>query len=104
LKFIEYLFGLPDLTHSDENANNLLNAFEFDKPPREPFIPPMVYTQHSSSQSTNPSDYYRSIGSAKLIYASVFTGILLVGITAYLFNRSQNKSRQSVLIRNNGDE
>jgi phospholipase C len=104
LKFIEYLFGLPHLTYNDENANNLLNAFEFEKAPREPFIPPMVYTQDSSSQSTNPSDYYRSTGSAKLIYVSVFAGILLVGITAYLFNRSQNKSRQSVLIRNNGDE
>lgn len=36
LKFIEHNFGLPTLAARDANANNMLNAFDFTKPPRKP--------------------------------------------------------------------
>jgi phospholipase C len=39
LKFIEYNYGVPALTARDANANNILNAFDFTKPPRKPIYP-----------------------------------------------------------------
>jgi phospholipase C len=36
LKFIEYNYGMQPLSTRDANANNLLNAFDFTKPPRKP--------------------------------------------------------------------
>jgi phospholipase C len=36
MKFIEWRFDLPPLTDRDLHANNLLNAFDFDKRPLNP--------------------------------------------------------------------
>jgi phospholipase C len=33
LKFIEWRFNIPSLTERDRNANNLLNAFDFNQKP-----------------------------------------------------------------------
>jgi len=38
LKFMEWTFGLPALTARDANANNLLNAFNFNQHPSAPFV------------------------------------------------------------------
>jgi phospholipase C len=46
LKFIEYIFGLPALTGRDDNANNMLNAFDFTKPPNAPYIPVGTYNNY----------------------------------------------------------
>lgn len=38
LKFIEWRFGLPPLTQRDAEANNILNAFDFDQSPSRPLV------------------------------------------------------------------
>ncbi len=50
LKFIEWRFGLPALTHRDSNANNLLNAFDFGQAPRNPVVIPLTKIQLATIQ------------------------------------------------------
>jgi len=38
LRFVETRYGLPALTSRDAQASNLLDAFDFDAPPRSPVI------------------------------------------------------------------
>lgn len=38
LKFIEYNYNLPPIAERDASANNVINAFDFTKPPREPLL------------------------------------------------------------------
>jgi phospholipase C len=38
LKFIEWRFNIPSLTDRDRNANNILNAFDFNQKPTPPHI------------------------------------------------------------------
>ena len=38
LKFIEWRFNLPPLTNRDRNANNIINAFDFNQKPNSPHI------------------------------------------------------------------
>jgi phospholipase C len=38
LKFIEWRFNMPPLTDRDRNANNLINAFDFNQKPNPPYI------------------------------------------------------------------
>jgi phospholipase C len=45
LKFIEWRFNLPSLTLRDANANNLLNAFDFNQHPLAPYVLPLSQVQ-----------------------------------------------------------
>jgi phospholipase C len=47
LKFIEWRFNLPSLTDRDRNANNILNAFDFNQKPNPPYIIPLCPMQVS---------------------------------------------------------
>jgi phospholipase C len=38
LRFIETIYDLPPLTSRDANANDMLDAFDFTKPPRAPLV------------------------------------------------------------------
>lgn len=41
LKFIEWRFGIPPLTDRDRNAENMLNAFDFNQQPQAPHAIPL---------------------------------------------------------------
>lgn len=91
LKFIEYTYGISPLSNRDAVANNLLNAFEFNKPPREPFIPPKVYTPPLDSQNQNqedgiPSPRKFSSDTVQMIYGTglAITVLLFLGIISLL--------------------
>ena len=47
LKFIEWRFNMPPLTDRDRNANNILNAFDFNQKPSPPHIINLSDTQLS---------------------------------------------------------
>jgi phospholipase C len=47
LKFIEWRFNIPSLTDRDRNANNILNAFDFNQKPSPPHTIPLSPTQLS---------------------------------------------------------
>ena len=53
LKFIEWNWGLPPLndTQSDAQANNLLNAFNFNQPPNPPYPSALTQAQENSIAS-----------------------------------------------------
>ena len=56
LALIETLHGVEPLASRDANANDLMNAFDFDQPPRSPAIPPVEYpaeTRESERPKTN---------------------------------------------------
>jgi phospholipase C len=50
LKFVEWSFGLPALTDRDADANNLLNAFNFNQQPLTPLVLPLSKSQLSTIQ------------------------------------------------------
>ncbi len=47
LKFIETTFSLKPLATADEKANNLMEAFDFSQPPKEPLVLPGQYVPDS---------------------------------------------------------
>ena len=57
LKFVEWRFSLPALTARDADANNLLNAFNFNQKPLAPLIIPLSNSQLATIQP------YVSLGS-----------------------------------------
>ena len=50
LRFVEWRFGLPALTARDADANNLLNAFNFNQQPLAPLIIPLSNSQLTTIQ------------------------------------------------------
>ena len=50
LKFVEWRFGLPALTTRDADANNLLNAFNFNQKPTAPLVIPLSQSQLATIQ------------------------------------------------------
>ena len=68
----------------------MLNAFEFNKPPREPFITPKVYTPPVDSQYQNqeddiPSPRKLSSDTVQMIYGTgLAITVLLLGIISIL--------------------
>jgi phospholipase C len=70
LKFIEYLFGLAPMTVRDESANNLLNAFDFTKPPNPPYIPTGKYGNYPQIEGQKVS-----VEGIQIIYGTVMAAI-----------------------------
>jgi phospholipase C len=57
LKFIDYNFGLQPLSTGDANANNMLNAFDFGQPPREPLELNLSTVQSAISENKKIGEY-----------------------------------------------
>jgi phospholipase C len=53
LKFIEWRFNIPPLTDRDRNANNILNAFDFNQKPTPPHVIPLSPMQVSLIKSND---------------------------------------------------
>jgi phospholipase C len=53
LKFIEWRFNMPSLTDRDRNANNILNAFDFNQKPTPPHVIPLSPMQVSLIKSND---------------------------------------------------
>ena len=70
-KFIEENWNLEPLTERDANANNLITAFDFSQPPRQPFFIP--FERVATVQTAEP----RRI----VIYAAYGGALLLAGLT-----------------------
>lgn len=87
LKFIETVFGLPPLTENDKKANNMLNAFDFNNAPREPFIPPMVYTQdlETTNQELTIPQYQSNNNTVQVIYGTLLGLLTLPGLIYYFY-------------------
>jgi phospholipase C len=70
LKFVERLHGLAPLTSRDEQANDLLNAFDFAQPPRRPEIPPSgpPSSARSAISTWLLADMYAVVGALAVVF------------------------------------
>lgn len=73
LKFIEENWGLEPLAERDARANNILNAFDFNQPPREPRFIPWGRTPEEQRASPNRAIIYATYSGSLLI-----TGMLIL--------------------------
>ena len=85
LKFIEYNYGLSPLTQRDANASNMLNAFDFTKPPRKP----LYLEEISRERLILRSDNVRGINTA--YFFSLLAPIAVTVIWYYKKRRDSNK-------------
>ena len=70
LRFIEYVFGLPSLTARDNSTNNMLNAFDFTKPPNPPHIPEGAYGNNPQLQNQKIS-----VEGVQIVYGTAMAAI-----------------------------
>ena len=96
LKFIESVFELPSLTKNDAIANNMYNAFDFNSPHKDPFIPPMVYTQNinESDADVTLSQYKSNNNTVQLIYAILLALLVLLGIVLFWYGKRLKKEQR----------
>lgn len=85
LKFIEQNWGIPSLAARDEQANNLLSAFDFSKSPRQP-----EFLSLTREQSSPPSQT-RSITVIYATYSLVVLGFLFALVWIWSRQRTKNK-------------
>ncbi len=78
LKFIEVLFGLPNMTQRDLNANDMTDSFNFNQTP----LPPVILGSHTC-QAIVPSLEFQPqrVGTTSAVYKLQFTNQSLKGDT-----------------------
>jgi phospholipase C len=76
LKFIERLHGLAPLTSRDEQANDLMEAFDFAQPPRQPHPPPPLGVLDLNRRGPTPTRLIEMYG------AVAVGGLLIFAIAA----------------------
>lgn len=81
LKFIEYNYNIPPIAKRDANANNIINAFDFTKPPREPLL---LRSSYVNSPDENMEKNIKKSESASTIYSIYLTIIPLTAIIGFL--------------------
>jgi phospholipase C len=90
LKFIEYNYGLSPLSVRDANANNMLNAFDFKKPPRDSPILNFSSVQQAMLEKGLIADKAsKSIQNVNLIYIVVISVIPLIGIIIWALSHKR---------------
>jgi phospholipase C len=90
LKFIEYNYGLSPLSVRDANANNMLNAFDFKKPPRESQILNFSSVQQAILEKGLIADKAsESIQKVNLVYIVVISIIPVVGVIIWALSQRQ---------------
>jgi phospholipase C len=58
LRFIEYNWGLEPLARRDANANNILNSFSFNQPPRPAEFLPMMRATQDTAKPPEPVRFW----------------------------------------------
>jgi phospholipase C len=96
LKFVEWNFGLHSLTSRDANANNLLNAFNFQQTPLGPDIIPL-----NQSQISQITPYLWKEGGQ--IHTPVGSSCNSQSVTGYTISTNQSDDDYSAFINNNPD-
>jgi phospholipase C len=93
LKFIETVYTLPSLTSRDANASSLLEAFDFNKPPRSPLVLPGPYVPDSYPLVLrNPSLIADNVW---IIIPAIVIAVLAAGVTILRLRKSF-KSRRAL--------
>ncbi len=80
LKFIEYNYGLSPLAKNDANTNNILNAFDFTRPPREPLTLNSFTIQHVNQESKKNIDKSDNVIKVYFVYFIIISSIPAIGL------------------------
>jgi phospholipase C len=100
LKFIEYNYGLSPLSVRDANANNMLNAFDFKKPARQPLVFGPSSVQYALQQKANITDtHYEDIDEVNIVYLVIISIIPVIGVIIWVFSRKRQANLDEFIQR-----
>ncbi len=99
LKFIETTFSLKPLATADEKANNLMEAFDFSQPPREPLVLPGQYVPDSYPLRLQSDEKAALSWLSKVQY--ILLGIVIVLLISLFVGLyiSKHKKRETVSLK-----
>jgi phospholipase C len=92
LKFIEHNWGVQSLTSRDANANNFLEAFDFNKPPRAPVFISGTRDTGVPKKAVPVQVIYLFYGAALTV---AFFFIVFAGIRSAVISRRRRVYRSS---------
>src|SRR6185503_5995056 len=83
LKFIEYNYNISSICKRDAVANNLLNAFNFTKEPREPLTLKSGYVKSLNLEINKNIMKSKNVSVVNLIYLLVLPSIAVIGFVIF---------------------
>jgi phospholipase C len=83
LKFIEYNYNISSIGKRDAVANNLLNAFNFTKEPREPLTLKSGYVKSLNLEINKNIMKSKNVSVVNLIYLLVLPSIAVIGFVIF---------------------
>lgn len=83
LKFIEYNYNISSIGKRDAMANNLLNAFNFTKEPREPLTLKSGYVKSLNLEINKNIMKSKNVFLVNLIYLVILPSIAIIGFVIF---------------------
>lgn len=83
LKFIEYNYNISSIGKRDAAANNLLNAFDFTKEPRDPLILNSGIVKNLNQEMNKNIIKSKYVFVVNLIYLAVLPSIAIIGFVIF---------------------
>ncbi|HJU79486.1 MAG TPA: hypothetical protein VJ599_07990, partial [Nitrososphaeraceae archaeon] len=78
LKFIEYNYNISSIGKRDAAANNLLNAFDFTKEPRDPLILNSGYVKNLNLEMNKNIMKSKNVFIVNLIYLAILPSVAII--------------------------
>jgi phospholipase C len=87
LRFIEYNYNLSSIGKRDAVANNLLNAFNFTKEPRDPLTLKSGYIKSLNLEMNKNIMKSKNVSVVNLIYLIILPSIAIIGFIIFWLGR-----------------
>ena len=100
LKLIEDNYALPSLNKTDAYANNMSNAFDFTKPPREPLLYNVSFVQNVKQESENKTIKSENVIKVYFLYLIIISSISVIGFIIWRY--AYLRKAKLDLIKNKG--
>jgi phospholipase C len=95
LRFIEYNYNISSIGKRDAAANNLLNAFNFTKEPRDPLTLKSGYIKSLNLEMNKNIMKSKNVSVVNLIYLNILPSIAVIGFVIFwLGHRKLGKSNR----------
>jgi hypothetical protein len=95
LRFIEYNYNISSIGKRDAVANNLLNAFNFTKEPRDPLTLKSGYITSLNLEMNKNIMKSKNVSVVNLIYLIILPSIAVIGFVIFwLGHRKLGKSNR----------
>ena len=83
LRFIEYNYNISSIGKRDAMANNMLNAFDFTKEPRDPLTLKSGYVKNLSQEMNKNIIKSKTVPIVNLIYLTILPSIAIIGFAIF---------------------